>query len=109
MCPSADPLAVNATCGGGSGWIVFEDPDGNCDRADTEELITGARIDDDVQAATNSGCISFASTGFKRASPASLRRPTSFIAMTAATRRKIPAAPTQPRAASRSRRPAVAP
>ena len=66
MCPSADPLAVNATCGSGSGWIVFEDTDGNCDRADTEELITGARIDDDVQAATNSGCISFASTGFKR-------------------------------------------
>src|SRR6185295_103792 len=47
-------------------WIVFEDTDGNCDRAETEELISGARIDDDVQAATNSGCISFASTGFKR-------------------------------------------
>ena len=66
MCPSADPLATNATCGSGSGWIVFEDTDGNCDRADTEELITGTRIDDDVRAATNSGCISFASTGFKR-------------------------------------------
>jgi type IV fimbrial biogenesis protein FimT len=43
MCPSADPLAVNATCGSGSGWIVFEDTDGNCVRADTEELITGVR------------------------------------------------------------------
>jgi len=66
MCPSADPLADDATCGAGDGWIVFVDTDGNCERADAEELITGTRIDDDVDVATNSGCISFASTGFKR-------------------------------------------
>jgi len=69
MCPSADPLAADATCGSGSGWIVFEDADSNCDRADSEELIVGTRIDDDVEAVTNSGCISFASTGFKRVVP----------------------------------------
>jgi len=66
MCPSADPLAEDAVCGSGSGWIVFEDPDGDCDRADAEELITGTRVDTDVEAVTNSGCLSFAGTGFKR-------------------------------------------
>jgi len=66
MCPSADPLADDATCGDGTGWIVFADEDANCERADAEELISGVRIDDDVEAITNSGCISFAPTGFKR-------------------------------------------
>jgi type IV fimbrial biogenesis protein FimT len=66
MCPSADPLAEDAVCGSGPGWIVFEDPDADCDRADAEELIAGTSIDTDVMAATNSGCLSFAGTGFKR-------------------------------------------
>ena len=67
MCSSADPEAdEDATCGEGSGWIVFEDPDANCERDDGEELISGARVDTDVNASANTDCISFATTGFKR-------------------------------------------
>jgi hypothetical protein len=38
----------------------------NCVRDAGEELITGKLVDSDVQAVTNSNCISFISTGFKR-------------------------------------------
>ena len=66
MCPSADPEDEDATCGDGSGWIVFEDPDANCERGVGEEWISGARVDTDVNASSNTDCISFATTGFKR-------------------------------------------
>ena len=66
MCPSADPEDEDATCGDGSGWIVFEDPDANCERDAGEEWISGTRVDDDVNASSNTDCISFATTGFKR-------------------------------------------
>ena len=45
MCTSADPEDEDATCGDGSGWIVFEDPDANCVRDAGEEWISGARVD----------------------------------------------------------------
>ena len=66
MCPSADPEDEDATCGDGSGWIVFEDPDANCEREADEEWISGTRVDTDVNASSNTDCISFATTGFKR-------------------------------------------
>ncbi len=66
MCPSASPEAADATCDGGTGWIVFQDTNGDCARDAGEELITGRRVDSDVEAFTNSNCISFMSTGFKR-------------------------------------------
>ncbi len=66
MCPSATPEADDAACGEGSGWISFEDTNGNCVRDGAEELIGGVRIDTDVTVSKNSVCISFASTGFKR-------------------------------------------
>jgi len=66
MCTAADPEDEDATCGAGSGWIVFEDPDANCVRAVDEEWISGARVDTDVNASANTDCISFATTGFKR-------------------------------------------
>jgi type IV fimbrial biogenesis protein FimT len=56
----------DATCGSGSGWIVFEDPDANCARAETEEWISGVQVDSDVESYSNTSCISFATTGFKR-------------------------------------------
>jgi type IV fimbrial biogenesis protein FimT len=66
MCPSATPDADDATCGAGAGWIVFEDPDGDCQRGGAEEKITDVRIDNDVEGFANSNCISFATNGFKR-------------------------------------------
>jgi Tfp pilus assembly protein FimT len=55
-----------AECGAGTGWIVFEDPDADCVRAEGEEWISGMLVDSDVQAFSNTDCISFATTGFKR-------------------------------------------
>ena len=66
MCPSADPEDEDATCGDGAGWIVFEDPDANCERGADEDWISGTRVDTDVNASSNTDCISFATTGFKR-------------------------------------------
>ena len=66
MCPSADPQDADAVCGDGSGWIAFVDTNGDCERDGAEELISGMRVDDDVTAQANTGCISFVGSGFKR-------------------------------------------
>jgi type IV fimbrial biogenesis protein FimT len=66
MCQSDAPEDVDATCGEGSGWIVFEDPDADCVRAETEDWITGVGVASDVGSFSNTTCISFATTGFKR-------------------------------------------
>ena len=67
MCQSATAAdEEDATCGSGTGWIVFEDPDANGTRAETEDWITGVTVDSDVDANSNTTCISFATTGFKR-------------------------------------------
>lgn len=66
MCTSSTPLDEDAACGEGSGWIVFEDRNADCTVDAGEDWITGVRVDDDVQANTNTDCISFATTGFKR-------------------------------------------
>ena len=66
MCSSPAPNDADATCGGGSGWIVFEDTDGDCVRDGGEELITATAVDTDVNVTANSNCLSFATNGFKR-------------------------------------------
>lgn len=66
MCNSAEPDADDAECGAGAGWIVFQDDNGDCVRDAGEERIVGTRVDDDVNAATNSDCLSFSSNGYKR-------------------------------------------
>jgi type IV fimbrial biogenesis protein FimT len=108
MCPSADrwpltPHAVAAAAGSSSkiptATVTVPIPRNSLPRAHRRRR----------QAATNSGCISFASTGFKRVVAGEPATSYIAIAMTAATRRKIPAVPIQPRAVSKFRRPAVAP
>jgi len=71
LCPSADPSDEDATCSDlatAEGWIVFADPDNNCERdetSDDEELIRGEWFGNDaVGIASNGECISFAATGF---------------------------------------------
>ena len=66
MCTTAEPDDEDATCGDGSGWIVFLDTDIDCERDVGDELVSHARLDTDVQDNTNTDCISFATTGFKR-------------------------------------------
>lgn len=70
VCPSADPADEDATCSGGAfrGWIVFADPDNNCERnpADPDEAIVrvGNTIDAAVNATSTGACISFGANGF---------------------------------------------
>lgn len=66
MCTTSDPTDEDAVCGAGTGWLVFVDADDNCERDAGEEFVTSLRVDDDVTAATNGDCVSFASTGFRR-------------------------------------------
>jgi type IV fimbrial biogenesis protein FimT len=67
MCQSATPEDEEAaTCGDGSGWIVFEDPDADCTVDAGEEWISSVTVATDVTANSNATCISFATTGFKR-------------------------------------------
>jgi Tfp pilus assembly protein FimT len=66
MCTSPAPNDANPSCGAGTGWIVFEDPDGDCVRGGGEVVISGTRVDSDVNVTSNSECLSFATTGFKR-------------------------------------------
>jgi len=41
LCPSADPLEAQPSCGGTltDGWVVFVDSDGNGEKANTEQII----------------------------------------------------------------------
>jgi len=66
MCTSANPTPDDATCGAGTGWIVFQDDNGDCARDAAEQKIVGQTVDTDVNAVTNVTCLSFASTGYKR-------------------------------------------
>jgi len=66
MCTSADPDADDAVCGDGTGWLVFEDDNGDCIRDADEDKIVGQRVDNDVNAVTNTDCLSFSSNGYKR-------------------------------------------
>lgn len=66
MCTSAKPNADDAVCGDGTSWIVFEDDNGDCIRDAGEEKVLGLRVDDDVNAVSNTDCLSFGSNGYKR-------------------------------------------
>jgi prepilin-type N-terminal cleavage/methylation domain-containing protein len=79
LCPSADPAAEAPTCRTDtdfSGWIVFADPNNNCQRDDAEDILqVGERIDTGPNPATRTtsdadgNCVSFAATGFTRPNP----------------------------------------
>jgi type IV fimbrial biogenesis protein FimT len=81
LCPSADPAGNlgEPTCtdtSNFSGWIVFADPNDNCQREDSEEILqVGERIDTATNPSTrttsaaDTTCISFAATGFARPEP----------------------------------------
>ena len=72
VCRSANPAADAAGCDGDdfSGWIVFDDPDGDCDRSDGERLIRGDGPQNaSLQAPANGVCASFNRAGFSRELP----------------------------------------
>ncbi len=66
MCAAAAPTDEDATCADGTGWISFEDPDGDCVRDEGEEMVSFVAVDTDVTPARNTNCLSFATNGFKR-------------------------------------------
>jgi type IV fimbrial biogenesis protein FimT len=69
VCTSVDPGSADPTCSAStfSGWIVFEDTNGNCMRDRGEALLRGeGPLDRTLRAAADGTCISFADTGFAR-------------------------------------------
>lgn len=71
ICPSADPLADDAVCGGDAfnGWIAFADANQDCARGNGEDIVrAGARVETAVTVTANedASCISFAPTGFRQ-------------------------------------------
>mgnify|MGYP000078050850 CR=1 FL=1 len=70
LCASNNPRAGDAaicSTGAFTGWVVFEDANGDCLRtAPGEALIAGASADRAVSAVADGFCISFAPTGFSR-------------------------------------------
>lgn len=82
MCPSETPEADDAVCtadGTFVGWIVFADPNNNCQREvdDAREVVlqVGPRIDTSnstalrTKSVADGNCIGFAATGFTRQTP----------------------------------------
>ncbi len=70
LCASNNPRAGDAaTCSTGNftGWVVFEDGNGDCLRVGAgEPVIAGAAADGAVTAVADGFCVSFAPTGFSR-------------------------------------------
>lgn len=66
LCRTDTPDEEDADCAAGTGWIAFEDANGDCVRDAGEELVGNIRVDDDVNTDTNTDCMSFATNGFKR-------------------------------------------
>lgn len=73
VCASANPGDAAATCSGGAftGWIVFADPDNNCDRDAGNPVLepvlrVGDTIDPSLTPASTGSCVSFAPTGFSQ-------------------------------------------
>ena len=68
VCATADPRAgePNCTAGPFSGWLVFEDADGDCQRAAGEPKVIRAEgpLDGSLRAAADGICVAFAPTGF---------------------------------------------
>jgi type IV fimbrial biogenesis protein FimT len=82
MCPSSNPEADDAAACNGDmnfgGWIVFTDPNGDCERDEGEMLLQARdRIDTGTgpitpKSISDGNCISFAPTGFTRPDPGGL-------------------------------------
>ena len=73
LCPSNNPSVAAASCSNGpySGWIVFQDNDGDCARQPAELLVRGqGPLDPRLNARSDGRCVSFAPTGFTRAAVA---------------------------------------
>jgi type IV fimbrial biogenesis protein FimT len=69
VCTSLDPDSATPACSSSTftGWIVFEDVDGNCARDEGDTLIRGAGpLDPSLRSAADGVCITFADTGFAR-------------------------------------------
>jgi type IV fimbrial biogenesis protein FimT len=69
LCASLNPRDPDATCAESnlSGWIVFEDTNGNCTREAGEQLLRAeGPIDAALHGAADGTCISFNDTGFRR-------------------------------------------
>ncbi|MCS6946644.1 MAG: GspH/FimT family pseudopilin [Steroidobacteraceae bacterium] len=67
VCASSAPGSPAAVCNAGDfrGWIVFEDRDGNCQRAANEPLTgTGGPLDPAIANAADGACAAFSPTGF---------------------------------------------
>jgi type IV fimbrial biogenesis protein FimT len=68
FCGTADARAAEPICteGGFSGWIVFEDVDGDCQRAAGEAPVIRREgpIDGALRTAADGTCVTFAPTGF---------------------------------------------
>src|SRR4051812_35200444 len=83
LCTSANPTAATPTCSktGITGWIVFQDTNGNWDHAATEELIETHTFESSKMSllADNDMIISFAVIGFTN--PAGAKTPSTAIVM----------------------------
>jgi len=72
VCASANPGDDDAACSAGdyTGWIVFADPDNNCERNDADPDEDVIRVGHTVDAALNvvstGSCVSFGANGFRQ-------------------------------------------
>jgi type IV fimbrial biogenesis protein FimT len=68
VCATADPRAAQPACTAGpfSGWMVFDDADGDCQRGAGEPAPIGVNgpLDGSLRAAADGICVAFAPTGF---------------------------------------------
>ncbi len=68
VCATADPRAAQPACTAGpfSGWMVFDDADGDCQRGAGEPSPIGVNgpLDGSLRAAADGICVAFAPTGF---------------------------------------------
>ncbi|HNR92202.1 MAG TPA: GspH/FimT family pseudopilin [Dokdonella sp.] len=72
VCASANPGDDDAACSDGdyTGWIVFADPDNNCERNDAdpdEDVIrVGHTVDAALTVTATGSCVSFGANGFRQ-------------------------------------------
>lgn len=68
VCASADPQAAEPRCVDGpfSGWLVFEDADGDCQRGvgEPRPIRDEGPLDRSLRTASDGSCVAFAPTGF---------------------------------------------
>jgi type IV fimbrial biogenesis protein FimT len=76
LCATDDPQADTPTCSGGTdfrGWVVFADPDGDCDLAAAADKLragwSGGSGAVSIEGNANGTCMSFGGNGFPRTAP----------------------------------------